>query len=172
MAEPIFFNRNILDRDSGLPLVSPFYVKYGLTRLTDIAYSVVPGLLPDAAVHKLLGSNKYEKKTKNFMGRLRSALPAEWRRLINSDSPGEVSSDRNEFHIFDPKKNGKIPTIKLTTKKIYDILIEISDDNPVKWYQKWNLELPSLIPLENDLEFNIRQFYGKQVLRLTLTRAP
>ena len=105
------------------------------------------------------------------MRRLRSALPAEWRRLINSDSPGKVSSDRNEFHIFDPKNNGKIPTIKLTTKKIYDILIEKSD-NPVKRYQKWNLELPSPIPLENDLEFNIRQFYGKQVLRLTLARAP
>ena len=62
LAEPIFFNRNILDRDSGLPLVSPFYVKYGLTRLTDSAYSVVPGLLTDAAVHELLGSNKYAKK--------------------------------------------------------------------------------------------------------------
>ena len=58
LAEPILFNRNILDRDTGPPLVSPFYVKYGLTRLTDIAYSVVPGLLPDAAVHELLGSNK------------------------------------------------------------------------------------------------------------------
>ena len=52
------------------------------------------------------------------MGLLRSALPVEWRRLINSDSPGEVSSDRNEFHIFDPKNNGKILTIKLTMKKI------------------------------------------------------
>ena len=74
------------------------------------------------------------------MGRLRSALLAEWRRLINSDSPGEVSSDWNKFHILDPK-NGKIPTIKLTTKKIYDILIEKSDNNPVKRCQKWNLEL-------------------------------
>ena len=79
------------------------------------------------------------------MGLLRSALPPEWRHLINSDSPGEVSSDRNEFHIFDPK-NRKIPTIKLTMKKIYDILIEKSDDNPVKRHQKWNLELPSPIP--------------------------
>ena len=117
--------------------------------LTDIAYSVVPGLLPDAAVHELLGPNKHEEKTKKFMRRLRSALPTEWRRHLNSDSPCELSSDRNLFHIIDPKTNKKIPTLKLTTKKIYDILIEKSDDDPVKRYQKWNLEVTSPISWKN-----------------------
>ena len=124
-------------------------MKHGLIRLTDIAYSVVPGLLPDAAVHELLGPNKHEEKTKKFMRRLRSALPTEWRRHLNSDSPCELSSDRNLFHIIDPKTNKKIPTSKLTTKKIYDILIEKSDDDPVKRYQKWNLEVTSPISWKN-----------------------
>ena len=57
MAEPIFFNRQILDTDTGLPLKAPpIYVEHGLVRVTDISYSVVPGLLPDAAVHEILGT--------------------------------------------------------------------------------------------------------------------
>ena len=108
---------------------------------------MVPGLLPDVAIHELLGSKKKcERNTKKFMGRLRAALPAEWRRLINSDAQSGMSADWNSFHILDPKTNEKIPTITLTTKKIYHILIQKSDDNPVKHYQKWNQEFHSLIP--------------------------
>ena len=40
LAEPIFFNQNILDRDTGLPLKAPpIYVEQGLVQVTDIAYS-------------------------------------------------------------------------------------------------------------------------------------
>ena len=123
LAEPIFFNRQILDTDTGLPLKAPpIYVEHSLVRVTDISYSVVPALLPNAAVHELLGANKKcERNTKMYMGHLCSALPTEWRGLINTDADSEVSADRNSFHIFDPKTNEKIPIIKLMTKKIYDI---------------------------------------------------
>ena len=105
------------------------------------------------------------------MGRLRTALPAEWRRLINSNVQSEVSADRNSFHIFNPKTNEKIPTIKLTTKKIYDILIQKSDDNSVKRYQKWNQEFHSLIPWKR-IWTNIYDNFSENKYCDTLARAP
>ena len=51
----------------------------------------------------------------------------------------------NSFHIFYPKTNEKIPTtdtLKLTTKKRYDILIQKSDYNTVKRYQKFHSPTP------------------------------
>ena len=70
---------------------------------------------------------------------LRSTLPAKWRRLLNSDTPCELSTDQNNFRIIVPKSNEQVLTIKLTTKKIYDILIENSDDDPIKRYMKWKI---------------------------------
>ena len=49
-----FFNKNILDPSTGLPLVN-HQIEKAITCITAVSYSVVPGLLPDVAVHELLG---------------------------------------------------------------------------------------------------------------------
>ena len=125
LSEPIFFNKNILDTSTSLPLVNHVIAKKGITRITDVSYSVVPGLLPVAAVHKLLGGGVSLRQTNNFMESLHSSLPAEWRRLLNSDETCELSVEHSCFQITDLKTKENIPTAKMTTKKIYDILITV-----------------------------------------------
>ena len=128
LSEPIFFNKDILDPSTGLPLVNHQIAKAGITRITDVSYAVVPGLLPDAAVHELLGGTVSLKRTSGFMGRLRSSLPDEWSRLLNSDETSELSAEHSSFRIEDPTTKEKIPTTKMTTKKIYYILIQQADE--------------------------------------------
>ena len=74
------------------------------------------------------------------MESLHSSLPAEWRRLLNSDETCELSVEHSSFQITDLKTKENIPTAKMTTKKIYDILIRQSDDEPIKRYKKWEYE--------------------------------
>ena len=140
LSEPIFFNKDILDPSTGLPLVNHQNAKAGITRITDVSYSVVPRLLPDAAVHELLSGTVSLKRTSGFMGRLRSSLPDEWSRLLNSDETSELSAEHSSFRIDDPATKEKIPTTKMTTKKIYDILIQQADDVFSKRHKKWEYD--------------------------------
>ena len=128
LSELIFFNKDILDPSTGLPLVNHQIAKVGITRITDVSYSVVPGPLTNAAVHELLSGTVSLKKTYRFMGRLRSSLPDEWSRLLNSDETSKLSAEHSSFRIDDPTTKEKIPTTKMMTKKIYDILIQQADE--------------------------------------------
>ena len=74
------------------------------------------------------------------MGRLRSSLPDEWSRLLNSDETSELSAEHSSFRIDDPTTKEKIPTTKMTTKKIYDILIQQADDVFSKRHRKWEYD--------------------------------
>lgn len=130
-------SKNILDPSTGLPLVN--HQMKGITCIADVSYSVVPGLLSNAEVHELLGGGGGVslKRTSSFMESHRSSLPDEWGRLLNSDETCELSTEHSSFRITDPKTKENIPTAKMTTKIIYDILIRQSDDEPIKRHKKW-----------------------------------
>ena len=53
LREPLFHNRHISHSITKLPLFSPEFIRAGLVRVSDIAYSVIPGFLPPLAVHEL-----------------------------------------------------------------------------------------------------------------------
>ena len=121
LCELILYNRNIVNHVTRLPLTSPELLKAEVTRLTDISYSVIPGLLPLEAFRELMSSHMTKNRIDSLYETILRSLPREWFLLLENDPHPTPSSERNTFGIFSPKDNCTIPTHKLSTKTLYEI---------------------------------------------------
>ena len=142
LMEPILYSHQIRDPVTHLPFWYPECARANIVRLSDISYVVIPGLLPLDAICELFTPHMTKKRVQNFYHKLLLSLPADWLSLLNSDSPHTPSPDRDSFIILS-SLNTRVPTHKLTTKRVYLELQRLSEI-PTKRFQKWNSVIPNI----------------------------
>ena len=130
--EPLFKN----------PLYYREWIKAELLLIKDICYSVIPGFLPDLAIHEILtrhneNTTRSLQQTKHELRELQRALPNYWTRLIRTHITTRQLSLQPLFAIPNSQPNAEsIPLENCRTRHFYQHLLG-NKQTPIPSLHRW-----------------------------------
>ena len=139
LQEPLFKNPLIMVNDNTLYFRE--WIKAELL-IQDICYSVIPGFLPDLAIHEILtqhneNTTRSLQQTKHELHELQRALPNYWTRLIRTHITTRQLSLHPLFAIPNPQPNAEsIPLENCRPRHFYQHLLR-NKETPIPSLHRW-----------------------------------